>query len=135
MYCSSTYELLLYLNSFHFVMFAFCKFGMGIFKAVYHLYPSGTIISELLLLLFLCCNEYVRAFTGHKGNSTRRCFAVLVSIGLTIPSILGMMCFLTWQTHVLRIEVLICYIKLTLQGLELAFALLCLASFYRSGTY
>jgi transmembrane protein 216 len=132
---SLTYEILLYLNSFYFSMFAFCEFGMGIFKAVNLPYPSGTLISELLLLLFLCCTEYVRIFMGHKGNLTERGFAVLVSIGLTIPSILGIMYFLTWQTYVLRLEVVLCAIQLTLQGLELAFALLCLVSFYRSGTY
>ncbi|KDR09042.1 hypothetical protein L798_01246 [Zootermopsis nevadensis] len=131
---SLTYEILLYLNSFYFSMFALCEFGMGIFKAANLPYPSGTLISESLLLVFLCCTEYLRIFMGRKGNLTERGFAVLVSIGLTIPSSLGIMYFLTWQTYVLRLEVVLCAIQLTLQGLELALALLCLATFYRSGT-
>lgn len=132
---SLTYEILLYLNSFYFSMFALCEFGMGILKAVNLPYPTGTLVSEFLLLLFLCCIEYERIFMGRKGNLTERSFAVLVSIGLTIPSIFGIMYFLTWQTYVLRLEVVLCAIQLTLQGLESAFALLCLVAFYRSGTY
>jgi transmembrane protein 216 len=116
-------------------MFALCEFGMGILKAVNLPYPTGTLVSEFLLLLFLCCIEYERIFMGRKGNLTERSFAVLVSIGLTIPSIFGIMYFLTWQTYVLRLEVVLCAIQLTLQGLESAFALLCLVAFYRSGTY
>lgn len=129
------YELLLYLNSFYFSMFAFCELGMGIFKVVNLPYPTGTVLSEFLLLLFLCCTEYVRLFLGRKGNLTERSLVLLVSEGLTVPSIFGVLYFLLWQTYVLRLEVVLCAIQLTLQGLELAVALLCLVKFYKSGTY
>ncbi|PNF23604.1 hypothetical protein B7P43_G04944 [Cryptotermes secundus] len=132
---SLIYEILLYLNSFYFGMFALCEFGMGIFKAVNLPYPTGTVISEFLLLLFLCCTEFVRIFLGRKGNLTERGLAVLVSIGLTVPSIFGVLYFLIWQTYVLRLEVVLCAIQLILQGLEVGFALLCLLSFYKSGAY
>jgi transmembrane protein 216 len=132
---SLLFEILLYLNSFYFSMFALCEFGMGLFKVVNLPYPTGTVISEFLLLLFLCCIEFVRICMGRKGNLTERVLPVLVSIGLTIPSILGVVYFLIWQTYVLRLEVVLCSIQLTLQGLELTFALLCVISFYKSGTY
>jgi transmembrane protein 216 len=132
---SLIFEILLYLNSFYFSMFALCEFGMGLFKVVTLPYPTRNVISEFLLLLFLCCIEFVRIFMGRKGNLTERGLPVLVSIGLTLPSILGAVYFLIWQTYVLRLEVVLCAIQLTLQGLELIFALLCLASFYRAGTY
>lgn len=132
---SLTYEILLYLNSFYFGMFALCEFGMGIFKAVNLPYPTGTMVSEFVLLVFLCCTEAIRIFLGRKGNLTERSFCVLVSIALTGPSVFGVLYFLIWQTYVLRLEVVLCAIQLTLQGLELAFALLCLVTFYKSGTY
>jgi transmembrane protein 216 len=132
---SLMFEMLLYLNSFYFGMFGLCEFGMGLFKVMNLPYPTGTVISEFLLLLFLCCNEFVRIFMGRKGNLTERGLPVLVSIGLTVPSILGVVYFLIWQTYVLRLEVVLCAIQLTLQGLELIFALLCLTYFYKSGTY
>jgi transmembrane protein 216 len=116
-------------------MFAFCELGMGIFKVVNLPYPTGTVLSEFLLLLFLCCTEYVRLFLGRKGNLTERSLVLLVSEGLTVPSIFGVLYFLLWQTYVLRLEVVLCAIQLTLQGLELAVALLCLVKFYKSGTY
>ncbi|KAJ9601155.1 hypothetical protein L9F63_000675 [Diploptera punctata] len=116
-------------------MFALCEFGMGIFKAINLPYPTGTIISEFILLIFLSCIEALRIFLGRKGNLTERSFCVLVSIVLTIPSIFGVLYFLIWQTYVLRLEVILCAIQLTFQGLELVFALLCLVTFYKSGTY
>jgi len=132
---SLIYEILLYLNSFYFSLFAFCEYGMGIFKAVNLPYPTVTVISEFLLLFFLCCTECLRIFLGRKGNLTERSFVVLVSIGLTIPSMCGVLYFLLWQTYVLRLEVVLCAIQLTLQGLQVITALLCLAKFYKSRAY
>ena len=132
---SLTYEILLYLNSFYFGMFVLCEFGMGLFKAINLPYPTGTIVSEFMLLLFLCCTEAMRIFLGRKGNLTERSFCVLVSIVLTGPSIFAVVYFLIWQTYVLRLEVVLCAIQLTLEGFELAFALLCLVKFYKSGSY
>ncbi|GFG34434.1 hypothetical protein Cfor_07685 [Coptotermes formosanus] len=113
-------------------LFAFCEFWIGIFKAVNLPYPTVTVISELLLLLFLSCTECIRILLGRNGNLTERSVVLLVSVGLTIPSICGVLYFLLWQTYVLRLEVVLCAIQLTLQGLELAAALLCLAKFYKS---
>lgn len=132
---SLIYEILLYLNSFYFSLFALCEYAMGIFKAVNLPYPAGTLLSEFLLLFFLCCTECVRIFLGRKGNLTERGIVVLVSVALTIPSMCGVLYFLLWQTYVLRLEVVLCAIQLTLQGLEVITALLCLAKFYKSGTY
>ncbi|PSN39924.1 Transmembrane protein 216 [Blattella germanica] len=116
-------------------MFALCEFGIGLFKATNLPYPTGTIVSEYILLVFLCCVESMRIFLGRKGNLTERSFSVLMSIALTVPSVFGVLYFLIWQTYVLRLEVVLCAIQLTLQGFELALALLCLVTFYKSGTY
>lgn len=132
---SLTYEILLYLNTFYFGMFAIAELGVGVFKITHLPYPTGTMISEFLMLILLCCTEASRIFMGRKGNLTEKSYSVMVSIALTVPSVLGTIYFLIWQTYVLRLEVILCGIQLALQGLELGFAVLCLSTFYRAGTY
>lgn len=132
---SLTYEILLYLNSYYFGMFAIAEVGIGAFKVIHLPYPTGTFISELLILVLLCCTESSRIFMGRKGNLTEKTFPVLASIALCVPSVLGTIYFLIWQTYVLRLEVILCGIQLALQGLELGFSVLCLSKIYRAGTY
>lgn len=132
---SLTYEILLYLNTFYFGMFAITELGVGLFKMTHLPYPTGTFISEFFLLILLCCTEGYRIFMGRKGNLTEKSFAVLISIALSVPSVLGTVYFLIWQTYVLRLEIILCGIQLALQGLELAFAVLSLLKFHRTGTY
>ncbi|XP_067013356.1 transmembrane protein 216 [Anabrus simplex] len=132
---SLTYEILLYLNSFYFGLFAFCEFGMGIFKAINLPYPTGILATEFSILFFLCCNESTRIFLASKGNLTRRVATILKSVGLTVPSVLGVVYLLVWQTYILRLEVILCGIQLTFQALETLLALFCLASFSKSGSF
>jgi len=132
---SLTYEILLYLNSYYFGMFALTEFGIAAFKVLHLPYPTGTFVSELLILVFLCCTESARIFMGRKGNLTEKTAPVLVSLALCVPSILGTIYFLIWQSYVLRLEVILCGIQLAMQGLELGFSVLCLSRFYRAGAY
>lgn len=65
---SLTYEILMYLNSFYFGMFATCEIGMGTLKAVNLDYSKPVLIRESLVLLFLCLLESVRIYLGTKGS-------------------------------------------------------------------
>lgn len=67
---SLLYEILLYLNSFYFGMFAICELAVFLIKAVNLTLPSGTLESELSILLFLFVIEAIRIFLGRKGNLT-----------------------------------------------------------------
>lgn len=125
---SLAYEILLYLNSFYFGMFAICEIWLTIFKTFNFPYPVGSFVSEIILLILLCCTEAIRIFLGRKGNLTERSFPVLISIVLTVPSVLGVVYFLIWQTYVLRLEMILCIIQLSLHGLELIFAFLSLCT-------
>lgn len=65
---SLTYEILLYLNSFYFGMFAACEAGIGILKAVNLPYPSATLGAEAGLLLALLIIESLRCVLGRRGS-------------------------------------------------------------------
>lgn len=132
---SLTYEILLYLNSYYFWMFAICELGVGIFKLLHLPYPVGTFIAEGIMFAFLCCIEASRIFMGHKGNLTERSYPVMISLILTIPCSIGVLYFLLWQTYVLRLEVVLCGIQLTFLSFEIIFATVCIVSFYRSRIY
>lgn len=65
---SLTYEILMYLNSFYFGMFATCEIGMGTLKAINLDYTKSDIIKETSVLVFLCLLESVRIHLGKKGS-------------------------------------------------------------------
>ncbi|XP_011314529.1 transmembrane protein 80-like isoform X2 [Fopius arisanus] len=71
---SLTYEILMYLNSFYFGIFALSELTMGIIKAIEIPSPnSGTTITEFSLLIFLVATEGGRVYLGRKGNLTELC--------------------------------------------------------------
>lgn len=65
---SLTYEILLYLNSFYFGMFAMCELGMITLKAVNLKYPEQILMRETCILLSLCLVETIRIILGRKGS-------------------------------------------------------------------
>ncbi|XP_020293596.1 transmembrane protein 216-like [Pseudomyrmex gracilis] len=129
---SLTYEILMYLNSFYFGMFAVCELSMGLFKAANLPSPgTNTMLTEFALLLFLMVTETGRIYLGRRGNLTERGLPIVLGIVLTIPSSLATLYFLLWQTHVLRLEMILCSIQLVLLASEVVIAILCLVSIYR----
>ncbi|XP_043484660.1 transmembrane protein 216-like [Leptopilina heterotoma] len=130
-----TYEILMYLNSFYFGMFATCELCMGIYKAA-NLPSPGTnkLLIEFALLLFLLSTEAGRIYLGRKGNLMERGLLFLLAIALTVPSSFVTLYFLLWQHYTLRLEVILCSIQIALLTSELIIAVLCLVSIYRPST-
>ena len=62
------YEILLYLNSFYFGMFATCELGMMTLKAVNLEYKKHDLAQDVTILLILCIIESVRIVLGRKGS-------------------------------------------------------------------
>lgn len=60
---------------------------------------------------------------------------ILIALLLTIPSAVGIVYFIFWQSTVLRFEYIICAIQLTLQGAEIIFGVLCLLPFCKTPEY
>ncbi|XP_026471488.1 transmembrane protein 216-like [Ctenocephalides felis] len=121
---SLTYEILLYLNSFYFGMFAACEFGMGLLKAVNLAYAENKLALDAGLMILLFVIETLRIYLGRKGNLSEHDKTVCISIFLTIPSAIGVSYFLIFQSFILRLEYILCSLMLALQGAELFFAIM-----------
>ncbi|CRK97716.1 CLUMA_CG011096, isoform A [Clunio marinus] len=132
---SLTYEILMYLNSFYFGMFATCEIGMQTLKFVHLVYKNDDLIQEAIVLLALCLLESIRIHLGRKGSLSDHGYHVWLSAILTIPVSMGVLYLLFLQTHVLSLEYILCALMLLLQITELAFAILFLFSLCKQPTY
>ena len=94
--------------------------------------------------------EAVRIFFSWKGNLTESASSVIAALVLCVPGVFGVIYFLVWQvidisdhvtylnnrdnlqTYVLRIEVILCALALTMQSLHLIFSLIAIITFSSS---
>lgn len=125
------YEVLMYLNSYYFGTFVICEILLDVFKIWTLPYPFNNIILEVSILLLLCCVEYIRIYLGRKGNLTVTSLPLIISNFLLCPSVTGIIYLLLWQTYVLRLEVILCYIQLVMQTLEFIISVICIITFYK----
>ncbi|XP_065079558.1 transmembrane protein 216-like [Ochlerotatus camptorhynchus] len=132
---SLTYEILLYLNSFYFGMFAMCELGMMTLKAVNLKYPEQILMRETCILLSLCLVETIRIILGRKGSLSDHGWQVILSVILTIPCAAGVGYLLFYQLHRLRLEYILCALMLSLQAAELLFAILFVFTLCRPTSY
>lgn len=68
---SLTFEVLLYLNSYYFGLFAVCEIGMNIVKAV-NLNLTSSFTSDFGILLSVCTLELFRVVLARRGNLTEK---------------------------------------------------------------
>ncbi|KAJ8709752.1 hypothetical protein PYW08_009756 [Mythimna loreyi] len=138
---SLAYEILLYINSFYFGLFATCELGTLILKSVliiekYEVNKDPTNISRdygVLLSLFII--EATRLILGRKGSLSEKDLPVIFSVLLTLPSIMGVIYLLSYQVVVLRIEYIWCTLMLCIQTLEFVFASMFIVSLCRGPSY
>ncbi|KAK9511527.1 hypothetical protein O3M35_000166 [Rhynocoris fuscipes] len=107
-----------YFNYYYYCMFSVTTLLLYFYKLFHLPYPAGHVASELLIFALLCSVQYMRLYLCRKGNLTDCWAPVFVSLLLEIPSMLGILYFLLWQTYVLRIELIIIYV-------EIIFEILC----------
>lgn len=65
-----TFEVLLYLNSYYFGLFAVCEIGMNIVKAIN--LDLNNFTTDFGVLLGVCLLELFRVILARKGNLTER---------------------------------------------------------------
>ncbi|CAH1379894.1 transmembrane protein 216-like [Tenebrio molitor] len=131
---SLTFEVLLYLNSYYFGLFAVCETGMNVVK--YMNFPDLKHFStDFGILMAVCVIELFRVILARKGNLTERKWPVLVAIFLTMPSLAGVLYLMIWQSHTLRFEYIICGIQVGLQFVEIVTGILCLLPFCKTPEY
>ncbi|KAJ0170773.1 hypothetical protein K1T71_013545 [Dendrolimus kikuchii] len=138
---SLAYEILLYINSFYFGLFATCELGTLILKSVliiekYEVEKDPTRLGQdygMLVGLFII--EATRLILGRKGSLSEKDIPVMFSVLLTVPSIVGVLYLLIWQVVVLRIEYIWCTLMLVLQVLEFVFACMFIVTLCRGPSY
>lgn len=65
---SLSYEILLYLNSFYFGMFAACEIGMGVLKGINLNYTPQELQTDAIILTIILTIETIRVYFGRKGS-------------------------------------------------------------------
>lgn len=132
---SLPYQILLYLNGWYLAAFLTMEVLMLIYKISVLPYPTGNIMAEVFLFIFLAAVESVRIFMGKKGNLTEQMISIVLSVIFAAPSVLAMLYLLLWQTYVLHLEVILVSLALVFEGVELLFALLAIVTITKSGSY
>lgn len=128
-------EILLYLHSYYFAVFVLLEICFGIYKVITLPFQNNNVIMESLIMLFLVCIELVRVYLARKGNLTEALVPLILSTVLTGPAILGVLYLLLWQTYVLWLELVFCYIQLVLQGLQCILSFVSIGTFYKYMAY
>jgi len=129
---SLTYQLLLYLGAYYFFCYELLELLLLLYKAILLPYPTGVLFSEVLFVLLLAVVEAARLLSGWKGNLTESAGSVGVSLALVVPSVLGVLYLLLWQSYVLRLEVVASSIQLAIVAGQGIFGVVSLLAFSRS---
>ncbi|CAH2245705.1 transmembrane protein 80-like [Pararge aegeria] len=139
---SLAYEILLYINSFYFGLFATCELGTLILKSVLiggkyddASHNKTKLGQDYGVLVALFIVEAARLFLGRKGSLSERDVPVMFSVLLTVPSIGGVLYLLRWQVVVLRIEYIWCTLMLAIQVCEFVFASMFIVTMFRGPSY
>lgn len=132
---SLAYEVLIYLNSFYFGMFACCELGMGLLKAINLTYTGHTLAQDTLVLVAVCILETIRIKLGRKGSLSERGWQVILSVFLTIPCFMGVSYILVLQAYKLRLEYVLCTLMMALYLTEIWYAIMFVFSSYRPVSY
>ena len=82
---SLTYEVLIYLNSFYFGMFASCELSVGLLKAINLRYENHMLAKESIILIAVCALETCRIILGRKAALADR--GILIIFYQTIGEI------------------------------------------------
>lgn len=64
---SVAYEVLIYLNSFYFGMFACCELSMGLLKAINLTYVGNALVRDLSVLIIFIVMETIRIVMGRQS--------------------------------------------------------------------
>ncbi|XP_043827411.1 transmembrane protein 216 isoform X2 [Dromiciops gliroides] len=98
-------------------------------------YPRANLVLDLFMLFLYLGIEIIRLFFGTKGNLCQRMMPLGISLALTFPSAMMAVYYLTMQTYVLRLEVVMSTILLLFCILELLLEVITLTTFNSMDTY
>ncbi|NXC50027.1 TMM80 protein, partial [Penelope pileata] len=122
-------QILFYVNGFYYIFYFLATLAMIIYKSQVFSYPDFFLAPDLALLCIMAILEALRLYLGSKGNLTEEEAPLGLSLALTVGSVILSVYFLTWQTYVLRADVVINALLLFTYGLEAVLQVLAIAAF------
>ncbi|KAG9475600.1 transmembrane protein 80 [Eleutherodactylus coqui] len=124
-------QILLYINVPYYVFYFVATLLMIIYKCQVFSYPDSNLALDLGLLFLMAILESVRLYLGTMGNLTEEELPLGFSLFFTAGNVMLSVYFLIWETYILRADVIINAILLTLYGLEAVLELFTIAAFFR----
>ncbi|NXL91066.1 TMM80 protein, partial [Alectura lathami] len=128
-------QILLYVNGFYYVFYFLATLAMIVYKSQVFSYPDDFLAPDLALLCVMAALEALRLYLalrflrGSKGNLTEEEAPLGLSLVVTVGSVILSVYFLTWQTYVLRADVILNAVLLFTYGLESVLQVLAIAAF------
>ncbi|OQR98713.1 hypothetical protein ACHHYP_08270 [Achlya hypogyna] len=115
-------EVLLFFNRWFSHVYIAISAVVFVYKAMYLPYPpTGAFTWEVLFLGLYYLIDQVRIFQASKGNKTEQVFPLLTACLLTLPCVVSLSYYISLQTYVLRVDVVLNAIGLVFVGLESIF--------------
>nr|XP_040583514.1 transmembrane protein 216-like [Lepeophtheirus salmonis] len=127
-----SFQIFLHLGAWYFGSFCLAEVLLNIYKYVAFPNTFQNLFINFGILVLTGLLETLRIFTGWKGNLVQNVYLIGISIVLIVPGILGVLYIMLWQIYVVKLEVILCSVQLTLQGIQLIFAIISSISIYSS---
>lgn len=112
---SLNYQVLLFFNSYYFLLYYFIEIIICILKTYKLPHSTRTMAIEWFIIGLLYPVQRSRISLGSKGNLTDKAPPIIISSILTISTVLGTLHLIRWQTYVIYLEIIIGYIELTFE--------------------
>lgn len=109
------YQVILYFNSYFFLLYYIIEITVCILKTYKLPYSTKTAVIEWFMIALLYPVQKSRLALGCKGNLTDKAPPIVISTILNISTILGTLHLIRWQTYVIYLEIIIGYIELTFE--------------------
>jgi len=112
-------QVLIFFN-WHFLgFFFFINLGLFTYKSAKYYYPSTYLGWDIAIDFLYLIVESTRLLLASKANKTSSVSAMTASMMLGIPILVAHSYYITLQTYVLRVDVVINAIAFILVGLEM----------------
>ncbi|KAJ8002478.1 hypothetical protein DPEC_G00159330 [Dallia pectoralis] len=124
-------QMLFYLTAVYFTFYFLSTLCIIIYKSRVLSYPDKPLVQDVGLLFFMAGLELLRLYSGMKGNLQEKEGYLWASLGVTGMTALSSVYYLVWQTYVMRADVILNSVLLSVYGLGGVLGLTTLARFTR----
>ncbi|KDO30005.1 hypothetical protein SPRG_05194 [Saprolegnia parasitica CBS 223.65] len=115
-------EVLLFFNRWFTLLYVLLTGAIFVYKGMYLPYPpTGAYTWEVIFLCLYYIIDRIRIFQASKGNKTEQVFPLVTACLLTLPCVISLAYYISLQTYVLQLDVILNAIGLVFLGLESIF--------------